>query len=120
LFRQPAAASRPERFSAELAAFGLGAAQIETVIARASAAPQEVEVFAWLATSLRWFLAMSSQWRRDAEGRPRALDYGCAEAVARLEGLSVTPDDFAFLRILERAAMDEMRARTPRSGRAAR
>lgn len=77
-------------------------------------------MFAWLATSLRWFLAMSSQWRRDAEGCPRALDYGCAEAVARLEGLSVTPDDFAFLRILERAAIDEIRTRSRKPGRTAR
>jgi hypothetical protein len=47
---------------------------------------EEVEVFAWLSTALRWFLAMSGQWRRDAAGRVTGLDYGCAEALARLEG----------------------------------
>jgi hypothetical protein len=73
---------------------------------------EEVEVFAWLSTALRWFLAMSGQWRRDAAGRVTGLDYGCAEALARLEGLETGPDDFAWLRILEGAALGEMRQRT--------
>lgn len=100
---------------AELAAFGLDAAQVEATLARAGrAGTEEVEVFVWLATAFRWFLAMSSQWRRDAAGRIVRLDLGCAETVARLEGLEVSADDFAWLRILERAALDEMRRRHPR------
>ncbi|SEK34660.1 Phage related hypothetical protein [Roseovarius azorensis] len=77
-------------------------------------------MFAWLATALRWFLAMSSQWRRDGDGRATGLDYGPAEATARLAGLDVGPDDFAHLQILEQAVLAELRGavrqRSPRIG----
>ncbi|MBC7132147.1 MAG: DUF1799 domain-containing protein [Roseovarius sp.] len=69
----------------------------------------DVEVFAWLATAFRWFLAMSSQWRRDGDGRVAGLDYGPAEATARLAGLTIGPDDFAHLQVLEQAVLAEVR-----------
>lgn len=69
----------------------------------------EIEVFAWCATSLRWFLAMASQWRRDGDGHPLGLDYGPAEATARMAGLVIGPDDFARLQVLEQATLSALR-----------
>lgn len=108
MLRPAPSAAGPARFRAELEAFGLAEAQIDAMVAAARGAPrqeEEVEVFAWCATSLRWFLAMASQWRRDAEGRATGLDYGPAEAVARMAGLDVGPDDFARLQVLEQAVL---------------
>lgn len=76
----------------------------------------EIEVFAWCATSLRWFLAMASQWRRDGDGRPLGLDYGPAEATARMAGLVTGPDDFARLQVLEQATLSALRERLERRG----
>lgn len=76
-------------------------------------------MFAWLAIPLRWFLAMASQWRRDAEGRATGLDYASAEPTARLAGLTPAPEDFAHLQLLEQAVLSklrERRANMPRIG----
>jgi len=118
MLRRPPSAAGPERFRAELAAFGLGAAQIDAMVKAAGAAARkdEIEVFAWCATSLRWFLAMASQWRRDGEGRATGLDYGPAEATARMAGLVPGPDDFARLQVLEQATLRVLRERQTRRG----
>lgn len=116
MLRRPTSAASPARFRAELEAFGLGAAKIDAMVAAAEggARKNEVEVFAWCATSLRWFLAMASQWRRDGEGRVTGLDYGPAEATARMAGLDTGPDDFARLQVLEQATLRVMRERQTR------
>ncbi|WP_354538753.1 hypothetical protein [Roseovarius sp. MBR-6] len=71
MLRQSTPAAGPDRFRAEMAAFGLGPAQIDAMVKAAQGAAREdgIEVFAWCAPALRWFLAMASQWRRDGEGR---------------------------------------------------
>lgn len=99
-----------------MAAFGLAEEKIEALMAHTAreTRQEEVEVFAWLATPLRWFLAMASQWRRDPEGRATGLDYASADATARLAGLSPEPEDFAHLQILEQAMLARLRDR--RSG----
>lgn len=106
----PRAAGR-EGFRAELQAFGLRPEAVAAFERRADAAQRddEIEMFAWLETALTWFLAAASQWRRDAESRPAGLDYAGAEAAARLAGLAPGPDDFAHLRVLEQAALAEIR-----------
>lgn len=119
MLRQSTPAAGPARFRAELAAFGLGAAQIDAMVAAAEggARKDEVEVFSWCATSLRWFLAMASQWRRDGDGRAVGLDYGPAEATARMAGLDTGPDDFARLQVLEQATLRLLRERQTRRAR---
>lgn len=121
MFLAPRAAGDEESFRRELEAFGMSARQIDAMIAKAApTAVGTVEVFGWLATALKWFLAMSGQWRRDAAGIPRALDYSCLDAVARHAGLRVTPEDFAWLQVLEQAVLDEIASRRSRFGRARR
>lgn len=71
--------------------------------------PPGVEVYAWHEAAVRWFLAASTQWRRDAMGRIAGLDYGGAEVAARLAGLTIGPDDFEGLRVMEAEVMRLMR-----------
>lgn len=119
MLTRPASAASPHRFRAELEAFGLNEAQIDAMVKAAGGAARkdEIEVFAWCATSLRWFLAMASQWRRDGDGRAVGLDYGPAEVTARMAGLTVGPDDFARLQLLEQATLRVLRERQKRSRR---
>jgi len=107
MLRQSTPAAGPDRFRAELEAFGLSQAQIDAMVKAAQGAAREdgIEVFAWCAPALRWFLAMASQWRRDGDGRALGLDYGAAEGTARMSGLSIGPDDFARLQVLEQAVL---------------
>jgi hypothetical protein len=70
---------------------------------------RDIEVYAWLATPVQWFLAMATQWRRDGKGRVAGLDYGAGKVTAELAGLDVGPDDFAHLQILEQAVLEELR-----------
>jgi hypothetical protein len=71
-------------------------------------------------TAARLFLAAGTQWRRTAMAGMggaavwrEGLDYTGVEAAARLAGLTVTPDDFEALRLieLEVLAADARRAR---------
>jgi hypothetical protein len=74
---------------------------------------QEPEPFAVLpenAQSVELFLLSSTQWRF-AEGLPVSLDYPGVEAAARLAGIAMTPELFADIRIMERAAVEAMRER---------
>ncbi|MET4128401.1 DUF1799 domain-containing protein [Roseovarius sp. MBR-6] len=73
-----------------------------------------IEVFAWLATPVQWFLAMGTQWRRDGDGRVAGLDYGAGKVTAELAGLDVGPDDFAHLQIIEQAVLEDLRNRRTR------
>ena len=116
MLKGTSSAAGPERLRAELEAFGLKAAQIDAIVMAAGGAARkdEIEVFAWCATSLRWFLAMASQWRRNGDGCALGLDYGPAEATARMAGLSVWPDDFARLQLLEQATLQVLRERQGR------
>jgi len=118
MLKRPATAAGPEKLRAELEAFGLHEAQIGAMLKAAGGAARkdEIEVFAWCATSLRWFLAMASQWRRDGDGRAVGLDYGPAEATARMAGLEIGPDDFARLQVLEQATLRVLRDRQTRRG----
>jgi hypothetical protein len=81
---------------------------------------RDIEVFAWLATPVQWFLAMATQWRRDGEGRVAGLDYGAGTVTAELAGLDVGPDDFAHLQIIEQAVLEELRKRRARRPMGAR
>ncbi len=73
----------------------------------------EPEPFAVLpenAQAVELFLLSSSQWRF-AEGCPTSLDYPGMEAAARLAEIDLTPELFADIRIMERAAVDATRER---------
>lgn len=84
--------------------------QIEALVAQARPqADPGVEVYAWHECAVRWFLAASTQWRRDAMGRIAGLDYASAEVAARLAGLTVGPDDFEGLRVMEAEVLRLMR-----------
>lgn len=66
--------------------------------------------------TVRWFLALQSQWRTvglstlgGAAIRRTGLDYGAAEATARLARIETDADDFARLRVMESEALKAWR-----------
>jgi hypothetical protein len=61
------------------------------------------------------FEAMSTQWRV-GPGGAIGLDYGVLPTVMRLEGVPRAdwPEAFTALRILESAALEEMRTKKPK------
>lgn len=74
-------------------------------------APAEVEVYPenWLA--VRVFDAMSSQWRMGMGG-PTGLDYAALPVVFDLLHVEDRPAVFDDLRVLERAALEELTRKT--------
>lgn len=70
--------------------------------------PYEVDQDNWNAVMI--FVAMCSQWRTSMAGLT-GLDYNALPIVTQMGGYQCSPDDFASIRILEAAAMKELRAR---------
>jgi hypothetical protein len=66
--------------------------------------------------SLRWFLALSTQWRYSPMGEALGLDYPAAESAARMMGIQA-PDCFGDLRAAERAILKHWRETRPRPRR---
>ncbi|MGE0408976.1 MAG: DUF1799 domain-containing protein [Amphiplicatus sp.] len=65
---------------------------------------------------LRWFFALSTQWRVSPLGEPIGLDYPAAESVGRMMGLDVAAL-FGELRHAERAALKYWREHRPKPPR---
>lgn len=64
---------------------------------------------AWPAVEL--FCLVASQWRVGPGGVPVGLDYGAVDAACRLADVRPTPEAFAGLRVMERAAVAAMAER---------
>lgn len=92
---------RPAPAAQELAAFGLQAADI---------AEPPVEVYPCTLAALDLMAALGTQWRV-GQGGVTGLDYAAAESALRLQRTprSQWPQLFADLRVMERAALQEMR-----------
>lgn len=85
----------------ELAAFGIEAADI---------AEPPVELYPDTLPALDLFAALGTQWRV-GQGGVTGLDYAAAESALRLQRAprSRWPTLFADLRVMERAALEELR-----------
>lgn len=73
---------------------------------------EDFRVFPENVTAVRCFQAMATQWKMlsvntmdRAEIRQVGLDYGVLESTARLAGLSMSPDDFDRVRVMEAEAL---------------
>jgi hypothetical protein len=66
--------------------------------------------------ALRWFLALSTQWRYSPMGEALGLDYHAAETVSRMLGLDATAL-FGDLRLAERTLLKHWRETRPRPRR---
>lgn len=94
----------PERIEAEAAFFGLTLPPPEEEPA--------VEVWTEVEAAVRAFLAVSGQWRAAAGGMGGViwvgLDYTAARAGLDLAGITVTPEDWARVRLIEAGARAEL------------
>jgi len=98
---------------ADLAAFG---ATAETV-SRWTAAGRQARHLTILRSNwpaVRLFWALGTQWRQGPLSGLSGLDYGAIEPTARLMGVTVTPELFRQLQILEGAALTALEERRSR------
>lgn len=61
--------------------------------------------------TLELFCRAGTQWRVTAMGNAAGLDYVGLEAVARLSGFQLTPEVFADIQAMERAALPVLNGR---------
>lgn len=84
----------------ELAAFGLKVADVT---------PPDAEIWPENETTVDVFVQMGTQWRVGVGG-PVGLDYNALPFVMRMQRVppDEQPDLFEAIRVMERAALDEM------------
>lgn len=78
------------------------------IVAAFKETEEEFELWPIHVAIVEFFLCIQSQWRRHPmSGLPLGLDYAGVEAASRWQGVAMTPEFFADLRVMEFAFIDE-------------
>lgn len=62
--------------------------------------------------TVQLFLLVQTQWRTGPMGSVIGLDYVAVDAAIRMSGITITPETFDGLRIMESAALEAMSSET--------
>lgn len=93
---------------ADLQAWGAPDAVIDQYRAQAQATDQVLEVPTCNATAIEAFTMAATQWRVGGMGAVYGLDYTAAAAAWQLAGLTVSPEDFWGVQVMEAAFVREI------------